>query len=186
MSLQVIQRNDPSASLAIVAGHPAGVAGPFRHYVYHVADALKTRLVVKVLSSETLGKTIVYVKTNFAADQLAEDLNRAGLTAQSFHENKSQRTRASSLINFTDRATSVMVVTESAAIDICLAEVTTVISYNLPVSAETYQKRLQNHSSVAGSSAKAFLFCDKSELSSLSNINRALGEDIEVLEHSLT
>jgi ATP-dependent RNA helicase RhlE len=151
--------------------------------VYLISEQQKAALVVNILTTEQFINTIVYVRTNFAADQLAEQLNRAGITAESIHDNKSERTKARSITHFRNKSTSVLVITESAASSISIMEVTAIINYDLPVSAETYTKRLNHHRNAAGLSTKTFSFCDKSEQGHLSNINRVLLGDIEVVEH---
>jgi ATP-dependent RNA helicase RhlE len=161
MSLEVIRHEVPTS-------HTPGM---FQQFVYLISEQQKAALVVNILTTEQFINTIVYVRTNFAADQLAEQLNRAGITAESIHDNKR------------NKSTSVLVITESAASSISIMEVTAIINYDLPVSAETYTKRLNHHRNAAGLSTKTFSFCDKSEQGHLSNINRVLLGDIEVVEH---
>lgn len=170
-----------------VIGHevsPSHAPGMFHQFVYLISEQQKAALVVDILHTEQFFNTIVYVRTNFAADQLAETLNRAGITAESIHGNKSERTKVRSLTNFRNNSTSVLVATESAASSMNTMEVTAIINYDLPVSAETYTKRLKHHRSATGLSAKTFSLCDRSEQGNLSNINRVLLGDIEVVEHS--
>jgi ATP-dependent RNA helicase RhlE len=180
-------RSNASTALAVQAIMKAAVyvPGAFQQFVYFIPDHLKTALTIDIFAGRQIAGAIVYVKTNFAAGHLAEELNRAGVTAESFHNNKSQRTRVRSLTNFRDKATRVLVATESAASAIAVSEITTIINYDLPVSAETYIKRLSDHGNVATPLAKAFSFCNKIEQGHLANINRALGGEILVLEHCL-
>ncbi len=172
MSFEIIHHETPQLH----------TTGSFQQFVYLISEQQKSELVVNLLTTEQFFNTIVYVRTNFAADQLADKLNRAGITAESIHDNKSERTKVRSLSNFRNNSTSVLVATESAASSMSMTEVTTIINYDLPVSAETYTKRLKHHRT-AGLSAKAFSLCDKSEQGHLSNINRVLLGDIEVVEH---
>lgn len=162
---------------------PARTPAAFQQFVYLISEQQKAALVVDLLTSEQFFNTIVYVRTNFAADQLADTLNRAGITAESIHDNKSERTKVRSLTNFRNNATSVLVATESAASSMSTTEVTAIINYDLPVSAETYTKRLKHHKGAAGLSTKTFSLCDKSEQGNLVNINRVLVGDIKVVEH---
>jgi ATP-dependent RNA helicase RhlE len=153
-------------------------------FVYFISQHAKEALVTDILRREEICNGIVYVKTNFAADQLAATLNRAGITAESIHDNKSRRTRIKSLSNFQNKSTRVLVATESAASTMDATKVSLIINYDLPVSAETYTKRLVQHRSLAGSYTKTLSLCDESEKGNLKNINRVLEKEIDVIEHS--
>ena len=156
----------------------------FGEFVYFTSEHAKEALVTDILRREVIGNGIVYVRTNFAADQLAAALNRAGITAESFHGNKSKRTKVKSLSNFQNNSTRVLVATESAASTIDATEVSLIINYDLPVSAETYTQRLVQHRSLIGNYTKMLSLCDESETGNLKNINRVLDKEIDVIEHS--
>ena len=156
----------------------------FGEFVYFTSEHAKEALVTDILRREVICNGIVYVRTNFAADQLAAALNRAGITAESFHNNKSRRTKVKSLGNFQNNSTRVLVATESAASTMDATEVSLIINYDLPVSAETYTQRLVQHRSLVGNYTKTLSLCDKSETGNLKNINRVLDKEIDVIEHS--
>jgi ATP-dependent RNA helicase RhlE len=153
-------------------------------FVYFISQHAKEALVTDILRRKEICNGIVYVKTNFAADQLAATLNRAGITAESIHDNKSRRTRIKSFSNFQNNSTRVLVATESAASTMDATKASLIINYDLPVSAETYTKRLVQHRSLAGSYTKTLSLCDESEKGNLKNINRVLEKEIDVIEHS--
>ncbi|HET6543416.1 MAG TPA: helicase-related protein [Chryseolinea sp.] len=156
----------------------------YPEFVYFISQHAKEALVIDILTREVICNGIVYVRTNFAADQLAAALNRSGITAESVHDNKSRRTRVKSFSNFQNNSTRVLVATESAASTMDATEVSLIINYDLPVSAETYTKRLIQHRSPAGNYTKTLSFCDESETGNLKNINRVLDKEIDVIEHS--
>ena len=156
----------------------------YSEFVYFISQHAKEALVTDILRREVICNGIVYVRTNFAADQLAAALNRSGITAESFHDNKSRRTRVKSFSNFQNNSTRVLVATESAASTMDATEVSLIINYDLPVSAETYTKRLVQHRSLTGNYTKTLSLCDESETGNLKNINRVLDKEIDVIEHS--
>ena len=156
----------------------------YSEFVYFIAQHAKEALVTDILRREVICNGIVYVRTNFAADHLATALNRSGITAESFHNNKSRRTRVKSFSNFQNNSTRVLVATESAASTLDATEVSLIINYDLPVSAETYTKRLLQHRSLTGNYTKTLSLCDESEKGNLKNINRVLDKEIDVIEHS--
>jgi superfamily II DNA/RNA helicase len=65
------------------------------------------------------------------------------------------------------------------------AEVSFVINYDLPLSAETYTRRLAQHRSLRGALPRTLSLCSESEEGNLKNINRVLPEEIEVVDHGL-
>lgn len=156
-----------------------------KQFVCAVPEHSKTELAIKLLGDGEIENAIVYVKTNSAADDLADKMNRAGITAESFHGNKSQRTRLITLANFRGNRTRVLVATESATSDICVANAATIINYSLPVSAETYTRRLNHHRTSCISWVKVISFCDKADHGHLLNIKRVLGAEIQELDYCL-
>jgi ATP-dependent RNA helicase RhlE len=156
----------------------------YPQFVYFVSHHAKEALVIDILIREVICSSIVYVRTNFVADELAAALNRSGITAESIHDKKSRRTRVKSLGNFENNSTRVLVATDSAASTMDATKVSLIINYDLPVSAETYTKRLVQHRGPAGNPTKTLSLCDESETSNLKNINRVLEKEIDVVEHS--
>jgi ATP-dependent RNA helicase RhlE len=156
----------------------------FQHFVYLVSQNMKDALLTDILKNKETANAIIYISTNSAADKLAEYLNREGITAEAFHDNKSHRTGAKSLSNFKNNFTRILVVTDSAASGIDKTEGSLIVNYDLPLSAETYMKRLIQHLSLTGVSAKTFSLCDGREKGQLKNINRILCNKMQVIEHS--
>lgn len=162
-----------------------GIAKPpyCKQFVYMIPEPLKDLLLITLLAGKQRCSVVIYVRTNFASDSLAEKLNRVGIITESVHGNKSQRTTASALRNFRDKVTDVIVATESA-VSVFDMKVATVINYDLPLSAETYSKRMSRHSA-ARTLKTVISFCDLSEQAHLSNINSAFPDEIEMLAHNL-
>ena len=156
----------------------------FQHFVYLISQNKKDALLSDILKNKETTNAIVYVRTNSAADKLAEHLNREGITAEAFHDHKIHRTGVKSLSNFKNNFTRILVVTDSAASGIDTNEVAVIVNYDLPLSAETYMKRLIHHLSPTGISTKTLSLCDASEKGQLKNINRILCNEMHVIEHS--
>lgn len=151
-----------------------------QQFVCIVAEQSKASITIKLLADVQLTNVLIYVRTNFAADNLAETLNRAGVVAESIHDNKSQRTKTRTLANFIKKSTNVLVATESAAAIIGM-EVSTIVNYDLPLSADTYTKRIATHRA-PGPMNVVFSFCNTSEQSRLVNIQRAVPGEITLLD----
>lgn len=148
------------------------------HFVYLTPTTNKQALLVELLKCEPESKAIVYVRTNFASDSLAEHLNRAGITTESIHENKSARTRIKSLANFRSNLTRILVVTESSASSLNIADVSLFVNYDLPLSADTFTQRVTLHPSTV----KTLSLGDFSERGRVQNINRVLSNKMTQIE----
>lgn len=149
--------------------------------VYRIPEHAKESLTISLLKGKFAHSVLIYVRTNFAADSLAEKMNRAGITAESVHGNKSQRTKTRTLENFRNRSTNVMVATESAT-SVVVLEADMIINYDLPLSADTYGKRIARH--LGDGKIKTFIsFFDGNEQSRFSNINRAFPGEVQLIEH---
>src|SRR5690606_32573710 len=93
--------------------------------------------------------------------------------------NKSQAARQRSLQNFRAGHTRVLVATDVVARGIDVDEISHVIQYDLPNEPETYVHRI-GRTRRAGASGVALSFCAEGERSQLKQIERLLGQRVEV------
>lgn len=150
--------------------------------VYYVARESKRALLKHVISEQEMQNVIVFARTKHGADRIAKDLNRCGITAESFHGDKSQNARQRALSNFKRNTTRVLVATDIAARGIDIVDLPFVINFELPESAETYTHRI-GRTGRAGQTGWALSFCDRDERGQLSNINRIALNRLTVVEH---
>ena len=150
--------------------------------VYFVARESKRALLKHVIVERAMQNVIVFARTKYGADKIARDLNKAGISAEAFHGDKSQQARQRALSNFKGNATRVLVATDIAARGIDIADLPFVINYELPASAETYTHRI-GRTGRAGASGSALSFCDNEERGQLKNINRISTVNLSIIEH---
>lgn len=150
--------------------------------VYHVARHKKSALLKHIITERKLNSTIVFARTKYSADKLAKGLSRSGITAEAFHGDQSLNERTRSLSNFLANKTRVLVSTDQAVRCIDIADLSIVINYEVPDSAETYTNRIKR-TGKAGLSGIALSLCDREEQGHLKNINRVLHHKLEVIEH---
>jgi ATP-dependent RNA helicase RhlE len=108
-----------------------------------------------------------------------KDLNKAGITAEAIHGNKSQNARQRALNNFKARTTRVLVATDIAARGIDIDELTHVINYEIPNIPETYVHRI-GRTGRAGANGIALSFCDDEEKDYIKDIQKITGQTIPV------
>jgi ATP-dependent RNA helicase RhlE len=150
--------------------------------VYYVERENKRALLKYIIKEEQMNNVLVFARTKHAADKLAKDLNKSGISAEAFHGDKSQNARVRALTNFKRNITRVLVATDIAARGIDIADLPVVINYELPDSAETYTHRI-GRTGRAGASGTALSLCDHEEKGQLKNINRVLLKNLQVIDH---
>jgi ATP-dependent RNA helicase DeaD len=99
---------------------------------------------VKLLETERPTQAIIFARTKIGVDRLARDLDRrkSSLRVRALHGDMSQGSRDGVMIAFKDNRVPVLVATDIAARGLDVQNVTHVINYDLPNSAEIYTHRI--------------------------------------------
>ncbi|RVU00181.1 DEAD/DEAH box helicase [Mucilaginibacter limnophilus] len=159
----------------------SSTADTIQQEIFFVAKGDKKQLLNHILKDKDIATVLVFTRTKHGADKVVKDLNRAGITAEAIHGNKSQNARQRALTNFKARTTRVLVATDIAARGIDIDELTHVINYELPNVPETYVHRI-GRTGRAGASGIAMSFCDEEEKEFLKDIHKLIGKTIPVNE----
>lgn len=149
--------------------------------VYFVERQNKQSLLIQLLKDQTIETVLVFTQMKHAADKLAKSLNQAGIRTEAIHGNKSQNARQDALANFKNRKTRVLVATDIAARGIDIDDLTHVLNYELPNIPETYVHRI-GRTGRAGASGVAISFCDWSEKTFLTDIQKLIKKTIPVVK----
>ncbi|MEM6724441.1 MAG: DEAD/DEAH box helicase [Bacteroidota bacterium] len=149
--------------------------------VYHVVKKDKRALLLHLLKKEDIENALVFTRTKYGADKIAKVLNRAGISAEAIHGNKSQNARQRALKNFKKMKTRVLVATDIAARGIDVDELSHVINFELPNVPETYVHRI-GRTGRAGASGIAISFCDAEEKAYLKKIRRLTNQPIPAIK----
>jgi superfamily II DNA/RNA helicase len=102
----------------------------------------RTQLLRHLLRENNWGRVLVFVATKYAAEHIAEKLQRAGIKAAAFHGEFSQGARDEVLADFKASKVQVLVATDVAARGIDIAQLPVVLNYDLPRSAVDYTHRI--------------------------------------------
>ncbi|MFW6183127.1 MAG: DEAD/DEAH box helicase [Chloroflexota bacterium] len=145
--------------------------------VYFVSKKKKQALLEHVLQEGDVSRALVFTRTKRGANRVVQRLQRAGISADPIHGNKSQSARQRSLKQFRNGNTRVLVATDVVARGIDVDEISHVIQYDLPNEPETYVHRI-GRTGRAGASGAAFAFCADDERSHLRQIERLLGQTV--------
>ncbi len=128
-----------------------------------------------LLQRDREGQAIVFARTKFGADKLADHLERAGLNARAIHGDKHQSQRERILRSFRSGRLNILIATDVAARGIDVDDVTLVVNYELPNVAEAYIHRI-GRTGRAGRAGEAVAFVDREERILLRGIERLTGE----------
>lgn len=162
---------------------PASVSSQIEQKVLFVSTKDKPALLLEVLKGDAAERTLVFTRTKHKANRLAQQLVKAGISADAIHSNKSQAARQKALASFDRGKTKVLVATDVVARGIDVSGISHVINYELPQDVESYVHRI-GRTARAGKEGIALTFCDAEELSTLRQIERLTKETITVLtEH---
>ena len=152
----------------------AATAELIEQHLYYVERQKKSQLLVSLLSGELNNSVLVFSRTKHGADKIARILNKNGIGSEAIHGNKSQVARQRALENFKTRKTRVIVATDIAARGIDIANLETVINFDLPDVPETYVHRI-GRTGRAGKNGTALSFYSQGEHLMVRNIQRITG-----------
>ncbi|HEX3945997.1 MAG TPA: DEAD/DEAH box helicase, partial [Rhizomicrobium sp.] len=139
--------------------------------VHFVETAQKRALLTNLLEDPALARVIVFTRTKHHANRVSEHLERAGISNDALHGNKSQNARQRALQRFRAGDARVLVATDIASRGIDVDGVTHVINFELPHEPESYVHRI-GRTARAGNTGIAVAFCDASERPLLRDIER--------------
>ncbi len=132
-----------------------------------------------LLNDDSVHSAIVFTRTKHRANRLALALNKAGISAEAIHGNKSQSARQKALGAFKGGQIKALVATDIAARGIDVDAVSHVINFELPNVPEDYVHRI-GRTARAGASGIAVSLCAPDERAYLKSIEKLIKLSIEV------
>jgi ATP-dependent RNA helicase RhlE len=112
-----------------------------RHALVPVEPTRKVELLLNLLGESGSGQVLIFTRTKHRAKKLAFQLVQAGLPAVSLQGNLSQNQRQLAMENFRKGRAKIMVATDIAARGIDVSQVSHVINFDLPDTADAYTHR---------------------------------------------
>ncbi len=157
-------------------------AEKIRQAIYPVNQMQKAELLVELLKGGHLNRVLVFTRTKHRADRVHRILEKAGVSCAAIHGDRSQSQRQKALDGFKRGGTRVLVATDVVARGIDVDEISHVINYDMPNTAEDYVHRI-GRTARAGAEGSAISFLAAEETSVLHDIERALGEVLVCEDH---
>ncbi|HEX5773209.1 MAG TPA: DEAD/DEAH box helicase [Geomobilimonas sp.] len=148
------------------------------HALYPVEQHLKTPLLLELLHHTDTESVLIFTRTKHRAKRLGEQLEKAGYKAASLQGNLSQNRRQAALDGFRDGTFQILVATDIAARGIDVSQVSHVINYDIPDTAEAYVHRI-GRTGRAAKSGDAFTLVTSEDGVMVRTIERKLNASIE-------
>ncbi|WP_433232630.1 DEAD/DEAH box helicase [Actinomadura formosensis] len=142
-------------------------------HVFQAHQMDKPEMLARLLQAEDRGLTMVFCQTKRACDRVAADLSQRGFDAAAVHGDLGQSQRERALRAFRSGKIGVLVATDVAARGLDVDDVTHVVNYECPDSADTYVHRI-GRTGRAGKRGVAVTLVDWSDLTRWKLINGTL------------
>jgi ATP-dependent RNA helicase RhlE len=164
-SIQVTPRNTTVQRITQVI-HPAG-------------RGRKKELLAHVIQEHDWSQVLVFTRTKFGANSVAEYLKKQGIEAMALHGNKSQTARTQALAGFKSGEIRALVATDIAARGIDIDDLPHVVNYEIPNVPEDYVHRI-GRTGRAGKEGQAVSLVSLDEEGFMQEIERFTKQDIPV------
>ena len=127
--------------------------------VHPVGRGKKKALLAHIIQQHDWSQVLVFTRTKFGANNVAEFLEKNGITAMALHGNKSQGARTQALAGFKSGEVRALVATDIAARGIDIDELPHVVNYEIPNVPEDYVHRIGRTGRAGNDGAAVSLVC---------------------------
>ncbi len=149
-----------------------------RQVVIPTDKARKRELLAWLIRSGRIDKALVFTRTKYGTQRLADQLFRDGINATAIHGDRTQGQRVRALEDFKDGAVDILVATEVAARGLDIDGLPHVVNFELPTVPEDYVHRI-GRTGRAGMEGDAISLVCLEEIPLLDDIERLLQHAIQ-------
>jgi ATP-dependent RNA helicase RhlE len=147
--------------------------------VHPVGRQKKKALLAHIIAQHNWSQVLVFTRTKYGANHVADFLNKQGITAMALHGNKSQTARTQALAGFKTGELRALVATDIAARGIDIDDLPHVVNYEIPNIPEDYVHRI-GRTGRAGATGEAVSLVSLDEEGFMKEIERFTRQDIPV------
>jgi ATP-dependent RNA helicase RhlE len=147
--------------------------------IHPVGRAKKKALLAHIINENKWSQVLVFTRTKFGANSVAEFLEKNGITAMALHGNKSQSARTQALAGFKSGDVRALVATDIAARGIDIDDLPHVVNYEIPNVSEDYVHRI-GRTGRAGADGQAVNFVCLDEEGFMKDIEAFTKQNINV------
>ena len=127
--------------------------------IHPVGRGKKKALLAHIINEHNWSQVLVFTRTKFGANNVAEFLEKNGITAMALHGNKSQAARTQALAGFKSGEVRALVATDIAARGIDIDDLPHVVNYEIPNVSEDYVHRIGRTGRAGNDGAAINLVC---------------------------
>ncbi len=147
--------------------------------IHPVGRGKKKALLAHIIQEHNWSQVLVFTRTKFGANSVAEYLEKNGISAMALHGNKSQTARTQALAGFKSGEVRALVATDIAARGIDIDDLPHVVNYEIPNVCEDYVHRIGRTGRAGADGAAINLVCLDEE-GFMQAIERFTKQNIEV------
>jgi ATP-dependent RNA helicase RhlE len=147
--------------------------------IHPVGRGKKKALLAHIIQQHNWSQVLVFTRTKFGANNVAEFLTKNGIHAMALHGNKSQAARTQALSGFKSGDIRALVATDIAARGIDIDDLPHVVNYEIPNVSEDYVHRIGRTGRAGADGAAVSLVCLDEE-GFMQDIERFTRQTIEV------
>jgi ATP-dependent RNA helicase RhlE len=148
--------------------------------VHPVGRGKKKALLAHIINQHNWSQVLVFTRTKFGANNVADFLTKNGINAMALHGNKSQTARTQALAGFKSGDIRALVATDIAARGIDIDELPHVVNYEIPNISEDYVHRI-GRTGRAGASGEAVSLVSLDEEGFMKEIEHFTNQQIPVV-----
>ena len=148
--------------------------------IHPVGRGKKKALLAHIINEQNWSQVLVFTRTKFGANNVAEFLEKNGISAMALHGNKSQAARTQALAGFKSGDVRALVATDIAARGIDIDDLPHVVNYEIPNVSEDYVHRIGRTGRAGADGAAVNLVCLDEE-GFMQDIERFTKQNIEVV-----
>ena len=147
--------------------------------IHPVGRAKKKQVLLHIIQQHNWSQVLVFTRTKFGANNVAEFLTKNGVQAMALHGNKSQSARTQALAGFKSGDIRALVATDIAARGIDIDDLPHVVNYEIPNVSEDYVHRI-GRTGRAGATGEAVSLVCMDEEGFMMEIERFTKQQIPV------
>ena len=142
--------------------------------IIQVDFSAKSGVLAQLLKQEPVDRALIFTRTKHGADKVVKTLEKAGISANAIHGNKSQNHRERVLAAFRTGEIRTLVATDIAARGIDVDGISHVVNFDLPNIPETYVHRIGRTARAGAEGVAISLVAGAEEMGYLRDIERLI------------
>ena len=151
------------------------------HALYPVPQHLKRALLFELLKETETNSVLIFTRTKHRARRLERQMLNAGYKATSLHSDRTQGQRQRALKGFKSGQFQMMVATDIAARGLDVENISHVINFDMPDTADAYIHRI-GRTGRAEREGKAFTFITTDDIDLIRKLEKIMKQRLERIE----